>query len=175
MFHRYNSNIHCLTLHALRDICAGEEILTSYIDICNSTAERRRILQHWGFECGCDICFTEDAEQDRRRSSLARIILDMKLDESRDAEQVWSTRQHQKALSTAVEAIALMEEEGMYESDTLAEMYSKAAEHAVAVGSVHKGYEWALKAAEIELKCCGKDSSDFAKADTFVISLEGSQ
>ncbi|KAJ3201338.1 hypothetical protein HDU67_001396 [Dinochytrium kinnereticum] len=44
------------TLIALRDVEAGEEILTSYIDPFHPPEERRERLRRYGFECHCGRC-----------------------------------------------------------------------------------------------------------------------
>lgn len=66
----------------------------------------------------------------------------------------------------------LMEEECMFESDTLGEIYARAAEYAGAIGALRvQAIEWARKAAAVELKCCGRDSSEYNKAMVLVHSF----
>lgn len=43
----------------LRDIAAGEEVLTSYIDLALPVAERQSELkERYGFECKCEECIS---------------------------------------------------------------------------------------------------------------------
>lgn len=174
VFHRFNANISSITMHALRDIKPGEEILTSYIDICQPTSQRRRIMYHWGFKCKCEVCCAHDVDQDWRRKRLEELLASIRETEYNRAEQSWSQWDYGRALSAVAEAMALMEEEGMYESDTLGEVYAHAARYAAAMGEAEwkvNALRWANNAAEIERKCCGDDSVEYAKATDLINSL----
>lgn len=172
MFHRFNANIKRLTIHALRTIQPGEELHTSYIDILHRTVERRRILRHWGFECECNTCRANDVNQDGRRKKLEQLMAQVKAREAQRGHETWSHSDYATALSTIEETIGLMEEEELFESDTLGEIYSNAAEYAVILGRREKAVEWAEKAAEVELKCCGEDSPEYEKASFLLRSVD---
>ena len=46
-----------LLLRAVRDLQQGEEVVTSYIELAQTTLQRRSILrQHYQFECTCTRC-----------------------------------------------------------------------------------------------------------------------
>lgn len=164
VFHRFNTHLGRLTIHALRDIRPGEELLTSYIDICAATPERRRVLRHWGFKCLCTLCKAKNSEQEWRRKRLAELMGKMKRAEARRTEESWQQWDFAKALGVAEEVIRLMEEEGLEESDTLGEAYGTAADYAIEIGWHDTAIRWAEKALAIERKCCGEDSPEYDKA-----------
>ncbi|KAK0712909.1 hypothetical protein B0T26DRAFT_648852 [Lasiosphaeria miniovina] len=45
-----------VSVGAARDIEAGEEITISYITLGQTSAERHKALQQWGFNCTCALC-----------------------------------------------------------------------------------------------------------------------
>lgn len=58
VYHTWNSNINRLTVHALRNIEPGEELLTTYIPAV-LTLEQRNDEEHlgnYGFTCTCRAC-----------------------------------------------------------------------------------------------------------------------
>jgi hypothetical protein len=66
----YNPTLQKLTVHAVRQINKGEEILTSYIaGTCHTRQQRQVGLNNWGFECGCKCCKGAKAvaSEDRRK------------------------------------------------------------------------------------------------------------
>jgi hypothetical protein len=53
----WNENIGRLTIHALRDIEAGQEITISYLNTTPEHSERQRILKDtFKFQCKCELC-----------------------------------------------------------------------------------------------------------------------
>ena len=52
-----------LMLRTLTDVTDGQELLLSYVDVGLEVAERRRRLQHWGFDCCCERCVQEELDQ----------------------------------------------------------------------------------------------------------------
>ena len=53
-----------ITLHARRDIGAGEELTVAYVDPEMSLRSRRAGLVVWGFgQCRCERCVREEAEE----------------------------------------------------------------------------------------------------------------
>ena len=172
MFHRFNYHINRLTIHALRTIPAGEEINTSYIDICHPTKERRRILRHWGFKCRCKLCSSTSSSRDLRRKKLEELTAKMKRNERKRPMDGWQQWDYAKALGMVEEIVQLMEEEGMSESDTTGEAYSNAAEYCMALGWWGAAREWAQKACEVEERCLGKDSPEWEKVKALLDAAE---
>ena len=53
-----------VTIRTIRDVREGEELTHSYIDLCQTTEERREILQaEYGFKCDCERCTDEKYKQ----------------------------------------------------------------------------------------------------------------
>jgi len=164
VYHRYNPNIDRLTIHALRDIRHGEEICTAYIDICYDTAERRRVLQHWGFECRCEACEAQDPAREARRNKLGELTTVMQRRENKRSFENWGVWDYAEALMTVEEVISLMLEDGLEETDTLGEAYEVAAVYNIAMDCKEGAIKWAEKDLDIEKKCCGADSAEYTKA-----------
>ncbi len=66
----WNENTEQITVHALRDIEQGEEIMITYMSSLKTRKDRRKFLQkHYGFNCLCNLCCLP---ADQRRESDAR-------------------------------------------------------------------------------------------------------
>jgi len=76
----------------------------------------------------------------------------------------WGKWDYAEALTTVEEIIALMLEDGLEETDTLGEAYEIAAEYSLAMNCKEDAIKWAERDLEVERKCCGEDSAEFAKA-----------
>ncbi|KAF3938630.1 hypothetical protein ABW19_dt0203004 [Dactylella cylindrospora] len=180
VFHRYNPFINRLTVHALRDIEPGEELLTSYIDICHPTVVRRQLLKHWGFRCRCTACDSPDDEEDYRRKRLEDLFQKINNREKKRAknESKWTEKDYERSLAIVVKTIRLLEKEGMEETDTLGVVYILGAKFAVKCGQEEDAVGWAEKLIEIEKKCLGEDSYEYQRAvellDASRIALEKS-
>lgn len=62
-----------LKVYAARDIRAGEELTTTYVNPSHTLDQRQRELRvNWGFICTCERCKSERKEQHRRKSSSAK-------------------------------------------------------------------------------------------------------
>lgn len=175
VFHRHSHVIGRLTIHALRDIAPGEQVCTSYIDVARPTAARRKLLRHWGFRCGCALCGGQgkggkggkEEEVESRRKKLEEMTARMKRVETKRVEGTrdWSQWDYAKALGPLEELVGLMEREGLDESDTLGEVLGVGAEYAMGVGWWEMAVKWAERAREIEERCLGTDSSEWAEAN----------
>ena len=54
----------CLTVHARREACPGEELTITYTDSAAPVAVRRAaLLKAYGFLCSCGKCLREEAAQ----------------------------------------------------------------------------------------------------------------
>lgn len=61
-----------LKVIASRDISAGEELTTSYVNPSHTVQQRQRELRvNWGFLCKCQKCKDDEKTQRRRKSSVA--------------------------------------------------------------------------------------------------------
>jgi len=54
--HCWNGSLNRKTVHAVRDIKAGEEIFTTYISLCRGPEDRQSVLSRYGFACNCPAC-----------------------------------------------------------------------------------------------------------------------
>lgn len=68
VFDHYNPALQRLTSHAIRDIKAGEQLFSHYIDLLMPRKVRQRKLRTWGFECACPVCTNNMLESLRVRS-----------------------------------------------------------------------------------------------------------
>ncbi|EPS40040.1 hypothetical protein H072_6181 [Dactylellina haptotyla CBS 200.50] len=166
VFHRYSPSINRLTIHALRDIQPGEELLTSYIDICHPTVIRRQLLKHWGFRCRCTACDSSDDEEDHRRRRIEDLFNKMANREKKRErnEAKWTEKDYERSFANVSKAIKLLEEEGMEETDTLGVVYAAAVKLGLKLRREEEAVEWAQKVVEIEVKCLGTDSKEYQTA-----------
>lgn len=56
----WNEAIGKETVHTMRDVAAGEEIVISYVDMEHDKRLRAWELRHYGFVCGCEVCGDEE-------------------------------------------------------------------------------------------------------------------
>ena len=92
---------------ASRDIIAGEELLTNYVELCCGGQERREVLrERFGFECTCVACARDDeAESDARRRDCGA------LDET--IYQCTRRGKYDDAVRDAEKRLELLEAEGL--------------------------------------------------------------
>ena len=103
--HCWNDFLGAETVHAVRDILAGEEILTTYIKICEDRTLRRQHLEIYGFQCNCPCCDSSSSfgkASEKRRKRLLQI--------DRKWSQLRNTRQK---LAVVMESLDLLKEEGV--------------------------------------------------------------
>lgn len=64
----YDEITNRLSIRALHDIKAGEEVFSTYIDVLLPRKKRRRKLRAWGFKCQCPACSDDEMEALRERA-----------------------------------------------------------------------------------------------------------
>lgn len=69
----WNTEINQLTIHAIRDIQAGEELCDSYVLLLEDTETRQAGLDAYGFVCACEVC--GGSEEERRLSDEKRLLI----------------------------------------------------------------------------------------------------
>jgi hypothetical protein len=73
----WNTDTNQLTIHAFKDIEAGEEICISYLDGSENYRTRQRNLKdRFAFECSCNLCLlppTQRRESDARLDEITRL------------------------------------------------------------------------------------------------------
>ncbi|KAI5856722.1 SET domain-containing protein [Durotheca rogersii] len=115
-----------VSLVALRDIEAGEEINITYIPLGTARNERQAALRKWGFNCTCSLCTaskTEIAASDYRRNKIKALG-----EEVIQAIEVWDGT---KAVKLTQEVLDLMRIEGLVplysgQYEIMARLYWKA-------------------------------------------------
>ncbi|KAH6661182.1 hypothetical protein BKA67DRAFT_654314 [Truncatella angustata] len=166
VFHRYNSRINRMTIHALRDIQPGDELNTSYIDICHPTAVRRQMLKGWGFHCGCSACESSDEMRDLRRKKIEDVMNKLKKREEQweSNHEQWTDKDYAKSVSMIERGMRLMESEGMEETDTLGYLLALAIRYGARNGRKEELMQWTERLVVIERKCLGEDSNEYDAA-----------
>ncbi|KAG8892411.1 hypothetical protein FRC01_014183 [Tulasnella sp. 417] len=149
----WRENEGTLHVHALHNIRAGEELLTTYIDSKKPRAERQKYLkENYHFECDCAVCTLPDEqskESDRRLSTMANLYVKLK---------AWN----EKTL-TGSEAIAIVKkiwelgEEERYVSER-GQLAADAAIVATAHSDLDAASEWRALAAKWFTRELGEDT-----------------
>ncbi|KAK6074443.1 set domain-containing protein 5 [Seiridium cupressi] len=167
VFHRYNHRIGRMTIHALRDIKPGEELNTSYIDICHPTAARRQILKKWGFNCQCSACNSPDSSGDFLRKRTEDMLTKIRKYEKQQESRVDQSEETDdvKIMGFIEKGMQLMEKQGMEETDTLGYLLSLAIKHGLRLGRVAEAAQWAERLVVVEKKCLGEDSDEYDAAE----------
>ena len=116
VFCSYNEDLGLHTVHAVRDITIGEEILTSY---CHGAflprTERMDQLSNWGFECDCPVCQPEATESNKRRTRMRE--LHDQVDVLRQRFPRVTREESLKGARMLEELVRLMEEEDLTHSE----------------------------------------------------------
>ncbi|KAJ8629275.1 hypothetical protein MRB53_022598 [Persea americana] len=63
----------CMSIHASRDIKAGEEITFAYFDVLLPLKKRRELASRWGFSCNCKRCRFEQVVCLQREEQMREI------------------------------------------------------------------------------------------------------
>ncbi|KAK5165512.1 uncharacterized protein LTR77_009041 [Saxophila tyrrhenica] len=170
VYANYNPSLRTHTVHAIRDIEAGEEILTTYIDSSQFFAGRDEDLKKYGFECACAFCqshepsllgpTTSDAtKRDLRRAKINVVKRSLYAFEGEHAraDGICAPRSPSEALDRAQDLIKLLREEGLLGMD-LAQAYRWASKYSLQFGVLEKARDYAQKEAEVELCCLGPET-----------------
>ncbi|KAK3721065.1 hypothetical protein LTR37_003355 [Vermiconidia calcicola] len=160
----YNASLGTHTVHAIRDVQAGEELLVSYIDCAQPTQKRTEDLEKHGVDCWCEVCKRSPAaKQSERRRHL---IFDLKRGLSAyDGNHVKGRRTPDRliphnpteAVAAAENLVQLLCEDGLEGMD-LAFAYRIASKYSLQLGMVEKAKTYAVEEAEVELHCLGTET-----------------
>ncbi|EEB08475.1 histone lysine methyltransferase Set5 [Schizosaccharomyces japonicus yFS275] len=164
--HTWNDTLDGVTVHAVRDIQKGEEILTTYIDLQKPKGERRKLLQaHFGFLCLCSACSmtgTPAKHSDQRRKELAyydRRIAKMAVTNPRGALRALRHRillAHQERLFGRLDIVS----------------YLDAARLCIIHGDFNRAKVFLQRGLEVLRVCEGEDSPKFKKLIPFVDDIK---
>ncbi|EPY51207.1 histone lysine methyltransferase Set5 [Schizosaccharomyces cryophilus OY26] len=161
--HTWNPVLDQVTVHSVRDIHGGEEILTTYIDLHKSRDKRRKVLlEHFGFPCSCSACSVKEKKEakisDIRRKQLAyydRTIAKMCIMNPRGALRVLRHRiliAHQENLFGRMDVIS----------------YLDAFRTCVVYGDFKRASIFAERGLEALVLCEGVDSSRYESIAKYV-------
>ncbi|KAM7193971.1 hypothetical protein V8F33_007477 [Rhypophila sp. PSN 637] len=151
----WNKKIQRHTVHALRDIEAGEEITVYYLAMHKNRQARQEALQRkFGFTCACRLC-TLPAEENRR--SDARLDRILELDNLIGGAQALVVSRPHQLLSYVDEQVRLYNEGGANNSG-LARAYFDAAQVCVVNGDLARASFFCQRAADEAVLCLGEDS-----------------
>ncbi|KAJ7188896.1 hypothetical protein C8R46DRAFT_1157724 [Mycena filopes] len=149
-----------ISMYALRNIRAGEEIFNQYIDVLAPRAQRRANLARYGFTCMCQHCDLPDAAA-VARSDAARLEL-------RNWRHLhprflpWSTdlcRPDDTIIVANQRALELIDREGLY--GLRVPFMEEIAWSYALMGDEARFYEWAQRVVDL---CKGQDPQ---RADRF--------
>ncbi|KAL8686652.1 MAG: hypothetical protein Q9218_006958 [Villophora microphyllina] len=155
--HTWNKNIGAETIHAARDIAAGEEPLTTYIPGSRTYDQRKQALSIYGFTCSCKACEISTGHgkaSEERRERLLDIDQALAM---HDRMPMFSPyRTDEQALDAVLEALKLQQEEGI-ETQEMSRIYREAAQFSANMGNLKAACFWQEQALESTAVCCGKD------------------
>lgn len=155
--HSWNSNLGSETIHAIRDICAGEEITISYDDGKPSLERWSHLEQSFGFKCQCELC-TSTSGLIRVSDTRRRMITS--LDNAiGDSNRVLS--KPEDCLSDCRLLIrSLREEYGGFSEALLARAYYDAFQICITHADQARAAIFAERAYQARIICEGKDSPE---------------
>lgn len=120
VYNSFNPTLGKETIHALRDIKAGEEILASYVALNVVLRDQRReaLRENWGFECECEVCGEETGVGEGRRERLAEIEQGLAIFERKNVYLTTFSpypvpKDDGEALGWLEESVGILKEEGL--------------------------------------------------------------
>ncbi|EMC91815.1 hypothetical protein BAUCODRAFT_305787 [Baudoinia panamericana UAMH 10762] len=167
--HSYNPTLKKLTVHAARDIYAGEELLTNYVGGRFTYWPRKRrqgiLRQQYGFQCACVACVDRTGQSDGRREVMANMaygLMQYGGDRHGEGQNPYIPATVDAALRQSEDLITLLLEEGITNIE-LCKAYRTAAQEALKMQDYTKARDYALNEAEVELNCLGAEVDDLVK------------
>ncbi|KAL8769933.1 MAG: hypothetical protein Q9209_004180 [Squamulea sp. 1 TL-2023] len=159
VYHTWNDIIGRATAHAVQDIAAGQEILTTYTKGYQPRAERQSLLSgRWGFQCDCEACNSSSAfgkASEKRRKRLFKINHAVALHDQLLTTGPFGSAA--EALVAVIESAKLLQEEGIHNME-LRVAYENAANINVNMSNLEAACEWQEKALEVAAACAGTDN-----------------
>ncbi|KAK8128153.1 SET domain-containing protein 5 [Apiospora sp. TS-2023a] len=164
---KWRKDLGRMTVHAARDIAAGEEITLTYLPALFPWAERQTILKdHFGFKCACATCAIPPGEKrdasDRRRKEINE--LDEKVG---DGKRI--VKNAEEMLHDAWRKLKLLREEGITDA-WVSRAWHDAFQIAIANGDQARAKVFAERDYEATVACEGNDSPEAAQTMQWVKS-----
>ena len=114
VYHCWNAATGQLTVHATQDLTAGEEILTSYINVCFYHGARQQELDRYGFKCDCAACCIQTdygKKSEKRRQQLCALNGDIVT--KCVTSQIVHSNFERDTLEAVLQIIKILREEGL--------------------------------------------------------------
>ncbi|KAF2754718.1 TPR domain-containing protein [Pseudovirgaria hyperparasitica] len=156
----FNRALDKFTVHATSDIQSGEEITISYLDdhLALRANRQSKLLDNYGFVCGCRACDKTLPESAAREARRAKAIDRLeKFAQSGPADAG-------KEMDVVLALLNAYQEEGIRGRE-IATMYMAAASQASKLGFQEKARELALAGLKCEVEAVGGDSPFFAATE----------
>ncbi|KAK5121467.1 hypothetical protein LTR85_005300 [Meristemomyces frigidus] len=165
--HSFNPTLQKQTVHAVRDIHPGEELVTTYLGGQGSYfihSQRMDMLyQGYGFTCTCPACSDTTGISDTRRDALATLAWGLqRFIEGAGHGEPYVPATSGTALQQAETIVRLLIEEGLV-SIELIKAYRTASTQALNMKDFSKAIEYAYNEAEVERNCLGTELDDLKK------------
>ncbi|KAG5957479.1 hypothetical protein E4U58_005978 [Claviceps cyperi] len=154
------------TIHAIRDIAAGEEITIAYIPSGSSTERRRYLKEKFGFDCACEMCVLPAADIQASNGRRA----EMENHDRAIANPLQMMTQPEKSLAHCRSMLRLLYEEYPASTTSLhTRAYFDAFQICIAHGDQTRASIFAEKSYEMSVVYQGEDSPETKKMKSFVL------
>ncbi|KAI7563673.1 hypothetical protein KC317_g7580 [Hortaea werneckii] len=175
----YNNFQGLETVHATRDISAGEEITVSYIELLRTRNQRAASLKRWGFTCACKCCKGASSSiSQARRQRMFDIDQAIAFHDCTDPFQKTMQRASQTLpvrtdgkLRWAEELAKLCGEEGLTDMDQ-AKAYRECSRWCLELDKLKAAYDFANKELDIQRVCYGIDFKPVDDAEAWISKLQ---
>ena len=157
----FNATLGKQTLHAIREIHEGEELVRSYVTEVGTAKQRAWALEHTDVDCECEACEGPSAsahEARRQRISELQRAIAIYENKRNDSGSVRVPRNPAEALTVAENLVVLFKEEGLVGMN-LADAYRDCANYSLQQGDIAKAIDYAKKELEVERYCIGTETA----------------
>jgi len=156
----------CRYVFAAKNIKAGEELCTNYIDLAQPRSQRRALLkEHFGFDCCCSACASSEDSRtsDTRRHRIANLD-DITYDDV-------SHGRYDEALKGVEERIALLKAEGIDSPATLVRCAYDAYQAMDHKGDFPEATLWLKRVIDFSRLCEPPDSEEISSLEAKLATL----
>lgn len=160
----WNENRKELTIHAFKDIAAGEEITIAYVDAMEVFAARKERLEGaFGFACACETC---DVSPEQTRARDAKLKEMARLDAGLgNGRRIMS--KPLECLHDAHTVYRMLRDEGVAGA-RISRVYNDALQIVIAHGDQARAKVFAERAHEVRLVLEGEDSPEVARLQKLI-------
>ncbi|KAL6718168.1 hypothetical protein ACLMJK_004256 [Lecanora helva] len=164
--HSWNEKLGDLTVHAVRDIGAGEELVTAYVGLCVGREKRNGgeagLEERYGFRCRCVACVGgkngRGGKREKRRVKME--VLDKRLEEMTSFVSEGGKCDSGTGFAMAKELVGLVDKEGIRNME-LTRCLHQAGQWARLAGKYQESFTFAKRALDATEICTGRDGPYF--------------